>query len=186
MPINNQKRKAYGKNKFNFNASDYFKVISGVDMTKIFGISELSVAEIVSETGTDMTKWATEKHFTSWLNLAPNTRTSGGKRLKSKPMKKKNKAGQAFQVAASSLKASNNWLGEFYRRIKAKGGSSVAIKATARKLAVIFYKMMKEKVAFSPLPIEEYNKYFKERKLKYINKQATNYGFKLIPLEFVS
>lgn len=182
----NQKRKANGKNKFNFNASDYFKVISGVDLTEIFGISELSVAEIVSETGTDMTKWVTEKNFTSWLNLAPNTRTSGGKRLKSKPMKKKNKAGQAFLIAASSLKASNNWLGEFYRRIKAKSGSPVAIKATARKLAIIFYRMLKEKIDFSPLPIEEYNQYFKERKLKYINKQAISYGFKLIPLEFVS
>lgn len=128
----------------------------------------------------------TEKNFTSWLNLAPNTRTSGGKRLKSKPMKKKNKAGQAFLIAASSLKASNNWLGEFYRRIKAKSGSPVAIKATARKLAIIFYRMLKEKIDFSPLPIEEYNQYFKERKLKYINKQAISYGFKLIPLEFVS
>lgn len=177
-----QKRKANGKNKFNFNASDYFKVISGVDLTEIFGISELSVAEIVSETGTDMTKWATEKNFTSWLNLAPNTRTSGGKRLKSKPVKKKNKAGQAFLIAASSLKASHNWLGEFYRRIKAKSGSPVAIKATARKLAIIFYRMLKEKIDFSPLPIEEYNQYFKERKIKYINKQATSYGFKLVPL----
>jgi len=185
-PNSSQKRKANGKNKFNFNASDYFKVISGVDLTEIFGISELSVAEIVSETGTDMTKWVTEKHFTSWLNLAPNTRTSGGKRLKSKPIKKKNKAGQAFLIAASSLKASNNWLGEFYRRIKAKSGSPVAIKATARKLAIIFYRMLKEKVNFSPLPIEEYNQYFKERKLKYINKQATSYGFKLVPLELVS
>jgi transposase len=183
---NNQKRKASGKNKFNFNATDYFKVISGVDLTKIFGISELSVAEIISETGTDMTKWVTEKNFTSWLNLAPNTRTSGGKRLKSKPMKKKNKAGQAFLIAASSLKASNNWLGEFYRRIKAKSGSPVAIKATARKLAIIFYRMLKEKIDFSPLQIEEYNQYFKERKLKYINKQATSYGFKLVPLELVS
>jgi hypothetical protein len=89
-------------------------------------------------------------------------------------------------MAASSLKASNNWLGEFYRRIKAKNGSPVAIKATARKIATIFYKMLKEKVDFSPLPIEEYNQHFKVRKLKYINKQATNYGFKLVPLELIS
>lgn len=180
------KRKVSGKNKFNFDATSYFNVISGVDLTAIFGISELTVAEIISEIGTDMSKWATEKNFTSWLNLAPNTRVSGGKRLKSKSMKKKNKAGQSFLIAASSLKASNNWLGEFYRRIKAKNGSPVAIKATARKLAIIFYKMLKEKVAFTPLPIVEYNKYFKERKLKYINKQAVNFGLKLVPIEFVS
>lgn len=181
-----QNRKTKSKNKFSFNATDYLNIITGVNLTDIFGISELTVTEIVSEIGTDMSKWATEKNFTSWLNLAPNTRTSGGKRLKGKSIKKINKAGQAFRIAASTLKASNNWLGEFYRRIKAKSGTPVAIKATARKLAIIFYKMLKDKVDFNPLPIEEYNQCFKERKLKYINKQATNYGLKLVPVDFVS
>jgi transposase len=95
-PKNISKKTAKGKNKFNFNASDYFNVITGIDLTEIFGISEQSVAEIISETGADMTKWATDKHFTSWLNLAPNTRTSGGKRLKSKRMKRKTKQVRHF------------------------------------------------------------------------------------------
>lgn len=180
------KRKANGKNRFNFNATPRLNKIAGIDLTEIFGISELTVTEIIAETGTDMSKWASEKHFTSWLNLAPNTRTSGGKRLKGKPLHNKNKAGQAFLMAASTLKRSNNWLGEFYRRIKAKNGPTVAVKATARKLAVIFYKMLKEKVSFNPLPLEEYNQYFKERKIKYIYKQADLYGLKLVPADFVS
>lgn len=180
------KRRASGKNKFSFDATNYLYAIAGVDLTEIYGISELTVAEIIAETGTDMTKWASEKHFTSWLNLAPNTRVSGGKRLKGKPLQKKSKAGQAFLMAASTLKQSNNWLGEFYRRIKAKNGSAVAIKATARKMAVIFYKMLIEKVNFNPLPLEEYSQYFKERKIKYISKQADFYGLKLVPVDFVS
>lgn len=180
------KRKANGKNRFAFNATPHLNEIAGVDLTEIYGISELTVTEIIAETGTDMSKWASEKHFTSWLNLAPNTRTSGGKRLKGKSLQKKNKAGQTFLMAASTLKKGNNWLGEFYRRIKAKSGPAVAIKATARKMAVIFYKMLKEKVSFNPLPLEEYNQYFKERKIKYINKQADLYGLKLVPVDFVS
>jgi transposase len=175
-----------GKNKFRFNAATYLTSITGVRLTDIFGISELSVAEILSETGTDMSKWTTEKHFTSWLNLAPNTRISGGKNLKSKPSRKKNHAGQAFLLAASTLKASNNWLGEFYRRIKAKSGAPTAIKATARKLAVIFYRMLRDKKEFTPLPLDEYNNYFKERKIKYFDKQAAKYGFRLIPVDTVS
>jgi transposase len=178
---NDQKRKAKGKNKFNFNASSYLSPIAGVNLTEIFGISEITVTEILSETGTDMSKWYTEKHFTSWLNLAPNTRISGGKKLKSKRIVKKNKAGQAFIMAASTLKASKNWLGEYYRRIKSKNGAPIAIKATARKLAIIFYKMLKNKVPFNPLPLEEYNKYFHERKLKYVRKQALSFGLKLVP-----
>jgi transposase len=173
-------RKASGKNSFNFDASSYLKTISGVDLTDIYGISEITVAGIISETGTDMSKWPTVKHFTSWLNLSPNTRISGGKKLKGKKSKKKNHAGQAFLMAASTLKASNNWLGEFYRRIKYKSGAPIAIKATARKLAVIVYNMLIDKVPFKPLDVQQYNKNFKERKIKYLNKVALNYGLKLV------
>jgi hypothetical protein len=84
-------------------------------------------------------------------------------------------------MATSTLKASKSRLGEFYRRIKAKSGAPVAIKATARKLAVIFYRMMTDKVNFNPLMVEEYNQYFKERKLKYIYKQADLLGLKIVP-----
>jgi hypothetical protein len=173
-----------GKNKFHFNATQYLVSITGIRLTDIFGISELSVTEILSET--DMSKWATEKHFTSWLNLAPGTRISGGKNLRSKPSKKKNHAGQAFLLAASTLKASNNWLGEFYRRIKGKSGAPTAIKATARKLALIFYRMLRDKKEFSPLPLDEYNNYFKERRVKYFDRQAAKYGFRLVPVNIVS
>ena len=174
-------RNVYSKNRFNFNATSSLKNILGVDVTKIFGISELLATEIISETGMDMTKWPTKKHFASWLNLAPNNRISGGKLLKSKRMKKKNKAGQAFLMAAFALQRSEHWLGEFYRRIKAKHGAIIASKATARKLALIFYDMAKLKVEFNPIPIETYNQYFKERKMKYLKKQAFKYGYDLVP-----
>jgi len=173
-------RKASGKNKFNFDASSYLTSMVGANITDIFGISEITATDILSETGTDLSKWPTEKQFTSWLNLAPNTRISGGKNLKNKHIKKKNHAGQAFLMAASSLKASNNWLGEFYRRLKSKSGAPTAIKATARKLAIIFYKMVRFNQLFEPLDVQKYNQYFKERRLKYINNQALNYGYKLI------
>lgn len=170
------------KNRFNFNSTNYLKNILGVDVTKIFGISELLGTEIVSEIGLDMSKWATKKHFVSWLNLAPNNRISGGKLLKSKKSTKKNKAGQAFLMAAYALQRSNHWLGEFYRRLKARQGPTVATKATARKLAIIFYNMIKKKEEFDPIPIETYNQDFKERKLKYIKNQALKLGLNLVPV----
>jgi transposase len=175
-----ENRKVYTKNRFNFNASNYLKNILGVDITKVFGISELVAAEIVSETGVDMSKWPTKKHFTSWLNLAPNNRISGGKMLKPKKTKKKNKAGQAFLMAAYALQRSENWLGIFYRRIKAKHGPLIATKSTARKLATIYYNMVKNKVEFNPISIETYSQYFKTQKLKYIKKQALLLGLELV------
>lgn len=176
-----QDRKVYSKNRFNFDATNYLKNIIGVDITKIFGISELIATEIVSETGLDMSKWPTKKHFASWLNLAPNNRISGGKLLKTKKIKKKNKAGQAFLMAAFALQRSDNWLGEFYRRVKARNGPGVATKATARKLSLIFYDMVKDRKEFNPIPIDTYNLHFRERKMKYIINQALKYGMNIVP-----
>ena len=175
-------RKVYSKNRFNFDATNYLKRIIGVDITNIFGVSELIATEIISETGLDMSKWPTKKHFASWLNLAPNNRISGGKLLKSKKIKKKNKAGQAFLMAAFALQRSDNWLGEFYRRMKAKNGPAIATKATARKLALIFYDMIKDKKEFNPISMDTYNQFLRERKLKYIQNQALKLGLSLMPI----
>lgn len=178
----NKERKIFSKNRFNFNATDSLKIILGVDVTNIFGISEIIATEIISETGTDMSKWITKKHFVSWLNLAPNNRISGGKLLRSKKTNKKNKAGQAFLMAAFAVQRSNHWLGEFYRRLKARQGTKVATKATARKIALLFYDMIKKKEEFNPIPIETYNQHFRERKIKYIKNQAQKLGLNLIPI----
>jgi transposase len=182
---NIKRHKRPSKNSFKFDGTMYLKQILGIDVTKIYGISELSATEIISEIGSDMTKWPTDKHFVSWLNLAPNNRTSGDKKLKPKKTNKRNNAGQAFMLAASSLKNSEHWLGAFYRRIKAKRGPGIAVKATARKLSLIFYKMLKERIEFSPLSIEKYNEHFKERRIKSIQRQAQSLGLRLLP-EIVS
>lgn len=181
--IKRHKRKH--KNSFNFDGTKYLNQILGIDVTRIYGISEITATEIISEVGTDMSKWKTDKHFVSWLNLSPNNRITGEKMLKPKKSNRRNKAGQSFMMAAATLKNSEHWLGAFYRRVKAKRGIGIAIKATARKIALIFYKMLKEKVEFNPLSLEVYNQYFKERKIKSIERQAHIFGLKLVP-SFVS
>lgn len=178
----NLPRKVYSKNRLNFNATPHLKDMVGVDLTEIFGISELNAFEIISEVGMDMTKWPTAKHFTSWLNLSPNNRISGGKLLAHKRQKKINRAAQAFKMAAFSLQRSNHWLGDFYRRMKARSGPLMATKATARKLAVIFYHMMSKKIEFQPIGIEEYQTELKEKKLRYLTKQASKLGMVLSPV----
>ncbi len=182
----NIKRRVYSQNRLSFNGTQYLYKILGVDITKVFGISELTALDIISETGIDMSKWSTRKHFTSWLNLAPNNRVSGGKLLRPKKTKKRNKAGQAFMMAAYSLQRSNHWLGQYYRRIKSRSGPQIAIKATARKLAIIFYEMIKNKVEFNPIPLKEYEENYKRLKLKRLTVQASQLGFKLVSTGTVS
>jgi transposase len=175
-------RRVYTKNRLNFNGTLYLKDLLGVDVTQIFGISEINALEIVSEVGLDMTKWPTENHFTSWLNLAPNNQISGGKKLKRRNKKKKNHASQPFLMAGYAVQRSNNWLGAFHRRIKSKAGPLVATRATARKIAIIFYHMVKGQLDFKPIPIEQYVEHLKERRLAYIKKQAIKIGMSLVPV----
>lgn len=169
------------KNNLSFDATQILQQIVGTDMTKIFGITDTNAVEIISEIGLDMTKWATSKHFTSWLNLAPNNKVSGGKILSSKTQKKKNRAGEIFKMAAYAVQRSKNWLAMFYHRIKSRSGAAKAITATARKIAVIFYKLLKEKTTFNPLSTEQYMETFKQQQRKKLEKQADKLGLVLVP-----
>lgn len=169
------------KNNLEFDAKNLLQHITGTDLTEIFGINDSNAVEILSETGLDMNKWPTAKHFTAWLNLAPNNKISGGKILSSRIQKKKNRAGQVFKMAAYAIQRSKNWLAIFYHRIKAKAGVKKAITATARKIAVIFYKMIKDKIMFNPIAVDTYRESFKEKQIKRLERQAKALGLKLAP-----
>jgi hypothetical protein len=128
-----------------------------------------------------MSKWKTEKHFSSWLGISPNNKISGGKIISSNTQKKQNKAGQLFKMIAYAIQRSDHWLAVFYRRIRAKGGPRKAIVATAHKLAIIFYKMVKTKQAFNPLKKEDYENIFKQQKIRQLEKQARKLGLVVSP-----
>ena len=159
------------KNQMAFDLANYLKSLLGVDATEIFGISEITVLEIVSETGLDMSKWPTAKHFSSWLGLTPNNKISGGKLISSKVIKKKHIAGQAFKMAASCLYRSQNPLGDYYRRIKSRNGAAKAVVATARKMAVIYYNMIDKKEGFNPSQLIDYQEKHKQKKIKALEKR---------------
>lgn len=165
------KRKVSGKHKLPFNLTAYLKEILGVDVTEIFGISELSALTIMSEVGNAISKWKNEHHFTSWLGLAPNTKISGGKVISSRIMKKKHHAGQAFRMAANGLYNSKSPMGDYYRRIRAKAGAGKAVVATARKLAIIYYKMVCNQEAFNPKALEDYQEKYKQKKINQLKKK---------------
>lgn len=166
------KRKATnGKHKIPFNLTANLQGILGIDVTQIFGISEISALTVMSEVGTDMSKWKNHHHFTSWLGLAPNTEISGGKVISSRIKKKKHYAGQAFRMAANSLYNSKSPLGDYYRRIRAKAGAAKAVVATARKLAIIYYIMVSNKEAFNPKALEDYQHKYKEKKINQLRKK---------------
>ena len=150
----------------------YLQNIHGVDVMEIYGISDISGLQILGETGTDLSKWENEKHFTSWLNLCPNNKITGGKIVSSKLMKKKpNLASQSFRNAANAVQRSNHWLGDYFRRMKSKGGNKYAIVTTANKIATIYYKIVQNKEAFKPVDLKQYQDRYKKAKIAYLERK---------------
>ena len=152
----------------------------GRDATRLPGISPLGFLKLLGEIGTDLSAWKSEKHFTSWLGLAPGSNQSG-KRRKRLP-RKKTVAGQIFREAVLSIAKSKYLaLGAAYRRLKARKGAPIAITAIARKLAVLYYRLMTKGLDYVERGIADYEKKYQEQTLRYLNKMAAAHGFSLSP-----
>lgn len=177
-----QRRYSKKRNEIRFDARREVYRITGVDLTTIDAIDESTALMILSEIGTDMTPWKTEKHFVSWLNLCPNHRISGGKILDRTTRKQKNRTRDALRIAAQSLLHSHSALGAYCRRICGRLGHPKGIVATARKLACLIYRLLKFGGAYTDKGQDHYEKRFKERVLKNIARRAKDYGYQLVPL----
>jgi transposase len=176
-----KKKRRRSSNEPDFDLHGYLYQITGVDLTRIDGLDALAVQKIISETGVDMSPWPTVKHFTSWLTLAPHNDISGGKVLKSRTLKSKNRAAQAFRMAAQSVSRSNSALGAFYRRMRAKHGGPKAITATAHKIARVFYHMLKHKEQYHDPGQDYYEQKYRERVIRNLQRRAKELGMDLVP-----
>jgi transposase len=166
-----------------FDATAELYRITGVDLVGVNGLQAHTVMKVLSETGLDMTKWPTSKHFGSWLGLAPNNRVSGGKVLSRRTLPTANRAAAALRVAAQSLHHSSSALGAFLRRKAAQLGMPKAITATAYKLARIIYGMLTEGTAFVEHGQDYYERHYHERVLKNLSRRATEMGYCLVKNE---
>jgi transposase len=172
------------KNALSFDArEDLAKMAGGIDLTAIPGLSMTSVFTILSETGTDMTRFGTAKRFASWLGLAPNTKISGGKILSSGTRPSANRASTAFRIAAYGMHHAKSSLGAYYRRMRAKLGAPKAITAVAHKLARIFFTMLANRRQFTDIGQDAYEHQYKDRLITAISRQAKHLGFTLTPIQ---
>ncbi len=157
--------------------------ISGVDLASVDGISVSIAQTILSEIGTDMSKWPTVKHFCSWLGLAPKNDITGGKVIRSRTYKTKSRAGQAFRFAASSVTRADCAFGAFYRRKKSQIGPAQAIVATAHMIARTVFCMLKNQVQYIHTSAKSFDKRYREQQIRYLHRKATKLGFLLTPIQ---
>lgn len=157
----------------------------GVDLAAVDGIGPGLAQTILSEIGTDVSKWPTDKHFASWLGLAPHNDISGGRVLRSRTLPTHNRAGQAFRQAATAVSRSSSALGAFYRRKRAQGGPIFAQAVTAHKLARIVYHMLKHRVQYEDIGAEAFGRIQREREVVLLCKKAAKLGLTLIQPESI-
>ena len=157
--------------------------MTSVDLTAMDGIGGHLALSIIAEIGIDMHPWKSDKHFASWLCLAPGNHTSGGKHhhSKSRTRPSSNRAAQDFRLAAFAVSRSDTALGAFYRRLRARLGAPKAMTATAHKIAKIVYTMLKYGQAYVDRGVQYSEEQYRHRVVKNLHRRAEQLGFTLQP-----
>ena len=175
------KRGTPARNTVRFDARAALFEASGVDLTRIPGIDTSTALKIISEVGPDLARFASVKHFTSWLGLCPGTKISGGRVLSSATKPCANRAAQALRMAAQALRKSQSALGAYHRRLCARMDRPKAITATAHKLARLVYFMLTKGQAYVEAGQDYYEQRYRERVVQNLTKRAHHLGFELTP-----
>jgi len=177
------KTDSHSKNAPSFNARAHYARLLGVDLVAVMGLSSSSVQTIISEIGTDMSRFPSVKHFAAWLGLAPRNDISGGKVLRSQTRKVTNRATQAFRQAAQSVSRSDSAVGAYYRSMRARKGPEQATVATAHKIARIVYHLLKYGEAYEAESAAAYEQQRQERELRQLTRRAAKLGYTLAPTQ---
>jgi transposase len=176
------KKTSKSKNKPNFTARAQMARIVGVDLVAVTGLAAAAVQTSSAEVGPDMSRFPTVKHFCSWLGVAPHNDVSGGKVLRSRTLKVRNRAGQAFRQAAQAVMRSDSACGAYDRAMRARLGPNQATVATAHTIARVVYHLLKHRVAFKAETADEYESKRRERELTRLTRRAQKLGYTLTPV----
>jgi len=172
--------RAKQKNELGFDVRPVLHALLGVDLTQINGIGPYSALRIIAECGTDMSRWRTAKHFTSWLTLAPGSKISGGKVLSSRTRRSSNRAAVLLRLAATAVGKTNTALGAFFRRLAVRTGKAKAVTATARKIAVLLYNTLRNGMAYVDPGADYYEERYRKRTIENLRRRADALGFALV------
>src|SRR5437764_3757746 len=171
------------KNQPDFALEAELKRVLGADLTVIDGVKLMTIQTLYSELGADLSAFPTEQHFTSWLMLAPKREVSGGKLIKHSNLRGRNRVANALRMAAESLKESDSYLGARYRSLRGRLGGVKAVKAMARYLACLIYRMLTKGQAFVDRGAACYEQKRLERELSHLQRKAATLGLQLVPAQ---
>jgi transposase len=182
-PLPPKPRRTRRPNEPRFDVRTALYYVTGVDLTEIEGVDAVTALIVVSEIGTDMTRFATVKHFCSWLGLCPQHKKTGGKIKSSRTRPGVNRAAAALRMGASTLVRSKSALGAFHRRMKSRLGSAQAVVATAHKIARQVYNSLRYGKGYVKQSQEEYEKRMREKQIASLKRRARELGMAVVDVE---
>lgn len=182
-PTRVKKRRTRNRHTPRFDVAGLLERLTGSDLTRIDGIDQSAALRIVSEVGIDMSRWPSENHFASWTTLAPMNKITGGKRISSRTQRSANRVASTLRMCAMSVGRTQSALGAYYRRLAYRVGKAKAITATARKLAILVYKVLSGTIVYDDPGAEAYEADHRERSLRALRHRASKMGFVLTPEE---
>jgi len=177
------KKRGRARNAPKFDLRTQLFQMCGVDLTRIDGIDVTTALVVVSEVGSDMSRFASDKHFASWLGLCPGTKITGGKVMSGKTKRCANRAAQALRLAAAALRTSKSALGAYYRRMCARLDRAKAVTAAAHKLARLIYAMLTKGEEYTDRGQDYFEERYRQRVLHNLTQRAKAMGMQLVPSE---
>jgi len=164
-----------------FDLKSHLERIFGVDLTAVPGFQCLRIQTLFSELGANLAQFSSVDSFSSWLNLCPKDGFSAGRRIRAIKNKTRNRAAQAFRLAALSLQNNQSYLGDYFRRQRARHGAPKAIKNTAHKLARIFYRLVTTRQPYDQSVFIKLERRDQQRRLHKLQSLAKQMGYNLVP-----
>ena len=177
------KKRGRARNAPKFDLRTQLFRMCGVDLTRIDGIDVTTALAVVSETGADMSRFPSVKHFTSWMGLAPGTKITGGKSISGRTLRCANRAAQALRLAAAALRTSQSALGAYFRRLCARMDKPKAVTAAAHKLARLIYTLLTKGEEYTDQGQDYYEERYRERVLRHLALKAQKMGMRLVATE---
>lgn len=171
------------RNELRFDLRSELYRIFGVDLTQVPGINALTAHTLLAEIGPDLSRFANASAFASWLGLCPDNRISGGKVLSVRTRIVKNRAAMALRMASQSLHRSQSYLGDYYRRMRAKMGTPKAITAAAHKLARIIFHLLSTRQPYNETIFSEFELQHRHRREARLRNYARELGFNIVPAD---
>jgi transposase len=154
--------------------------LTGVDWTQVNGIDVTVAQSVIAETGVDLSPFPSEGNFTSWMGLCPANDSSSGRVIRKSTPHVVSRAATAFRQAASSLIRSQSYLGAQYRRLRTRLGAPKAITAMARKLACLFYRLLRYGQQYVDKGMQFYEEKYRDQQIKSVTRRAQQLGLLVI------